>query len=70
MARYLDGAIEFSKSTLFKAATVLLYRTKQWCSLKAWGIAKRVGMKKAKVAIARKIAVILHGIWVYGTPFH
>src|SRR3954466_10762819 len=36
-----------------------------------WGIklAKRVGMKKAKVAIARKIAVILHCIWVDGTSF-
>jgi hypothetical protein len=32
-------------------------------------LAKRVGMKKAKVAIARKIAVILHCIWVDGTTF-
>jgi hypothetical protein len=30
---------------------------------------KRIGMKKAKVAIARKIAVILHCIWVDGTAF-
>ncbi len=37
----------------------------------AWGmkLAKRIGMKKAKVAIARKIAVILHCIWVDGTSF-
>ena len=56
---------------LFEAATVLLYRTKKWSSLKAWGmkLAKRIGMKKAKVAIARKIAVILHCIWVDGTSF-
>jgi hypothetical protein len=56
---------------LFEAATVLLHRTKKWSSLKAWGIklAKRIGMKKAKVAIARKIAVILHCIWVDGTSF-
>jgi transposase len=56
---------------LFEAATVLLYRTKKWSALKAWGIklAKRIGMKKAKVAIARKIAVILHCIWVDGTSF-
>lgn len=54
---------------LFEAATVLLYRTKKWSSLKAWGIklAKRIGVKKAKVAIARKIAVVLHCIWVDGT---
>jgi hypothetical protein len=50
------------RTYLFEAATVLLHRTKKWSSLKAWGIklAKRIGMKKAKVAIARKIAVILH----------
>ena len=56
---------------LFEGATVLLYRTKKWSSLKAWGmkLAKRIGMKKAKVAIARKIAVILHCIWVDGTSF-
>ncbi len=59
------------RTYLFEAATVLLYRTKKWSSLKAWGIklAKRIGMKKAKVAIARKIAVILHCIWVDGTSF-
>lgn len=56
---------------LFEAATVLLYRTKKWSSLKAWGmkLAKWIGMKKAKVAIARKIAVSLHCIWVDGTSF-
>lgn len=59
------------RTYLFEAATVLLYRTKKWCSLKAWGmkLAKRIGMKKAKVAIARKIAIILHCIWVDGTSF-
>src|SRR6185312_3073342 len=59
------------RTYLFEAATVLLYRTKKWSSLKAWGIrlVKRIGMKKAKVAIARKIAVVLHCIWVDGTSF-
>jgi len=59
------------RTYLFEAATVLLYRTKKWSSLKAWGVklVKRIGMKKAKVAIARKIAVILHCIWVDGTSF-
>ncbi|WP_375784862.1 hypothetical protein ACE10Z_35175 [Bradyrhizobium sp. Pha-3] len=32
-------------------------------------LAKRIGMRKAKVAIAQKIAVILHCIWVDGTSF-
>ena len=59
------------RTYLFEAATVLLYRTKKWSSLKVWGmkLAKRIGIKKAKVAIARKIAVILHCIWVDGTSF-
>ena len=45
--------------------------TKRWCSLKAWGLrlAKRSGMKKAQVAVARKLAIILHCIWVDGTEF-
>ncbi|MCA6111284.1 IS110 family transposase [Bradyrhizobium cenepequi] len=59
------------RTYLFEAATVLLYRTKKWSSLKAWGmkLAKRIGMRKAKVAIARKIALVLHCIWVDGTSF-
>lgn len=56
---------------LFEAASVLLHRTQRWSSLKAWGVRlmKRVGAKKAKVAVARKIAVILHCIWTDGTTF-
>ncbi len=39
--------------------------------LKAWGLrlAKRIGAKKAKVAVARKLAVILHCMWTDGTEF-
>jgi transposase len=56
---------------LFEAASVLLHRTKRWCALKAWGLrlAGRNRMKKAQVAVARKLAVILHCIWVDGTVF-
>ncbi len=59
------------RTYLFEAASVLLHRTKRWCSLKAWGLrlAKRNGMKKAQVAVARKLAVILHCIWIDGTSF-
>jgi transposase len=59
------------RTYLFEAASVLLHRTQRWCSLKAWGtrLMKRVGAKKAKVAVARKIAVILHCIWTDGTTF-
>ncbi len=63
-----DGSV---RTALFEAANVLLMRTTRWCTLKAWGmkIARRQGMKRAKVAVARKLAVILHRIWVDGTVF-
>jgi hypothetical protein len=37
-------------------------------AMKAWGmrLAKRIGMRKARVAVARKLAVILHRMWVDG----
>ena len=59
------------RTYLFEAASVLHHRTKRWCALKAWGLrlAKRNGMKKAQVAVARKLAVILHCIWVDGASF-
>jgi transposase len=59
------------RTYLFEAAAVLLHRTQKWSTLKAWGVRlmKRIGGKKAKVAIARKIALILHCIWVDGTVF-
>ena len=44
---------------------------KKWSWLKAWAmqIARRRGMKKAIVALARRLAVIMHRIWVDGTEF-
>jgi hypothetical protein len=50
---------------LFEAASVLLRRTQRWSAL----LMKRVGGKKAKVAVARKVAIILHCIWTDGTSF-
>jgi transposase len=59
------------RSYLFEAAGVLLTRVSHWCRLKAWGLrlAKRIGFRKAKVAVARKLAVILHRMWRDGTDF-
>jgi len=59
------------RSYLFEAAAVLLTRTKSFCALKSWGlrIAKRAGMNKARVAVARKLAVILHQMWLTGEEF-
>ena len=59
------------RSLLFEAAGVLMTRTSKWSALRNWGLrlAKKVGFKKAKVAVARKLAVILHRMWIDGTPF-
>ena len=58
------------RSYLYEAANVLLTRLSKWSALKAWGmrVAKRGGLRKAKVA--RKLAVILHRMWVDGTEFN
>jgi len=59
------------RTYLFEAAGVLLTRVQKWCALKAWGlrVAKRSGMKKARTAVARKLAVILHHMWLDDTEF-
>jgi len=59
------------RALLFEAATVLLTRVRRWSGLKAWGmaIAKRRGLWRARVAVARKLAVILHRMLVDGTEF-
>jgi transposase len=56
---------------LYEAAQSMLVRSTRWSWLKAWAIqiARRRGMKKAIVALARRLAVILHRIWVDGTEF-
>ena len=60
-----------ARTYLFEAANVLLTVVRQGSALKRWGskLAKRIGTKKAKVALARKMAIILHAIWTDGTVF-
>jgi len=55
---------ELARTALYEAAHSLLTRSKKWSTLRAWGmkIAKRRGMAKARVAVARKLATILHGV--------
>ena len=62
---------ELARTALYEAAHSLLVRTKKWSSLRAWGmtIARRRGMARARVAVARKLAVILHRMWVDATGF-
>src|SRR5262245_34788688 len=62
---------EMVRAALYEAANVLLSRITRFSKLKRWGmdVAKRRGLKRAKVALARKIGVILHRIWVDGTTY-
>jgi len=71
-----NGAIsrcgdEMMRVMLYEAAQVLLVRSTKWSWLKAWAmqIARRRGLKKAIVALARRLAVVMHRIWVDGTEF-
>ena len=63
-----DAAV---RTALFEAANIMLTRAARWSSLKAWAlrVGNRQGMKKAKVALARKLAVVLHRMWLDGTVF-
>jgi transposase len=80
--RHASGEVDWSgriskcgdamvRTYLFEAAGVLMTCVPHWCKLKAWGhrLWKRIGFKKAKIAVARKLAVILHRMWCDGTDF-
>ena len=60
-----------ARTLLYEAAVVILTRLKKASSLKDWGhaIARRSGNGKARVAVARKLSVILHSVWRSGQPF-
>ena len=62
---------EMMRVMLYEAAHIMLVRSKKWSWLKAWAmqIARRRGLKKAVVALARRLAVIMHRIWTDGTEF-
>jgi len=62
---------EMMRIMLYEAAQSMLVRTAKWSWLKAWAmkIARHRGMKKAIVALARRLAVIMHRVWVDGTAF-
>ena len=59
------------RAMLYEAAQSMLTHSKKWSWLKAWGmrVAQRRGMGRAIVAVARRLAVILHRMWVDGTGF-
>ena len=62
---------DMMRMMLYEAAQILLVRSTRWSWLKAWAmqIVRRCGLKKAIVALARRLAVIMHRIWVDGTEF-
>ena len=62
---------EMMRTMLYEAAQSMLFRSTKWSWLKAWAmkIARHRGMKKAIVALARRLAVIMHRIWIDGTEF-
>ena len=59
------------RTYLFEAAGIILHRVSRWSTLKAWGtrLARRIGTKKATVAVARKLSVILHRMLRDGSEF-
>jgi transposase len=59
------------RSTLYVAANAMMTRSSRWSSLKAWGmqLAKTRGHRRAVIAVARKLAVILHRMWIDDTQF-
>jgi transposase len=80
--RYQSGEIDRSghisrcgdglaRTLMYEAAVVILCRVKRASPLKDWAlaIAQRAGPGKARVALARKLAVILHSVWRSGEPF-
>jgi transposase len=63
-----DGLV---RAALYEAAHIMLTRTVRFSALKHWAmaVAKRRGIKRAKVALARKLAVVMHAMWRDGTAF-
>jgi transposase len=59
------------RSALYEAANSLLVRVKRPCALQAWGkaLAETKGPKRARVAVARKLAILLHRLWQSETQF-
>jgi transposase len=63
-----DGMV---RAVLYEAANVMLTRASRFSSLKRWAldVAKRRGLRRAKVALARKLAVVLLRLWTTGGVF-
>lgn len=60
------------RGLLYEAATVLLARSRLDSDLRTWGLKlwERLGFKRAAVAVARKLAVVMHAMLKSGEPYH
>jgi transposase len=80
--RYQSGEVDYDgpisrrgdthlRGLLYEAATVLLTRTSAESSLRTWGLKlkERIGFKRAAVAVARKLAVVMHAMLRSGQLF-
>src|SRR5271167_4802405 len=80
--RYQSGEIDYDggvskcgdallRTMLYEAAHSMLTQSRKWSWLKAWGmrVAQRRGIRRAIVAVARRLAVVLHRMWVDGSEF-
>lgn len=63
-----DSARNLRRAYILEAGRDLF---EAWLVAKAWGtrLARRVGSEKARVALARKLAVLMHRVWIDGTEF-
>lgn len=81
--RYQSGEMDYTgriskqgdsmlRAYLFEAANVMMNLVKRDHPLREWAfrLQKKSGSKKARVALARKLAVILHAMWMSGEAFH
>lgn len=80
--RYQSGTVDFNSRVskcgdpetrwlLVEAANSMITNVRSWSVLKAWGMAlqRRIGHRRACVALARKLSVILHRMWLDGSEF-
>jgi transposase len=68
ISRRGDGEV---RTALYEAPSGMITRSKKHCTLKSWGmrVAAKRGHKRAVVAVARKLAVIMHRMWLDGSSF-
>jgi len=68
ISRRGDGEV---RTALYEAANAMMTRSQKHCAVKAWGLrlAGKRGHKRALVAVARKLAVIMHRMWLDGSEF-